>query len=413
VVLVSACGLAVSLVATWLKLRIDHMCDAAGCTGDAQASWLACDQALASTWSTLGSVPVSILAAAMYLVVWGLALRLRRDEVQASVGPLLVAIAGGAVAVSAAMAVYAALHFTRVCPYCLTLYLVNLALLGFAARAGGGLTSVGGWVQAIGRGERATIDTALVALTAFTLAAGGQVMAYRAVATSTTCATPGEVPPVPTVRHRFAGPAREAVMLFIDPTCTRCRSEVQLIHQSLVRDERGETSRWQHAELWLYPTPLAVCDLHRADGWFVDGGGLPLSSGDAEANGACLAARTIECVAMQQPGHGFAAAAALYGLQDTASPYYTFKKLSATLKYLPSLALDGEALRECVDGGEATARVTAYQEWFAQWCQRSGRCSVPQAFVVPLVDGLPDMARAHPAATVTKLLQILEAAPEP
>ena len=55
----AALGLGISAWVTRLKFRADHLCDATGCTGDAQASLLSCDEALASPWSQLLGVPIS------------------------------------------------------------------------------------------------------------------------------------------------------------------------------------------------------------------------------------------------------------------------------------------------------------------------------------------------------------------
>lgn len=412
--LLSAAGLAVSLWITRLKFRVDHLCDTTGCTGDAQRTWLSCDEALDSTWSTVLGVPVSMYAAALFTVTLALAVALmrRRGWLWPAARPLLLVSAILAVGASAVFAGFALRHFTHLCPYCLTIYAISCLLLATAIRVCIGRRVIRRWLTAMRARSQAVIDATLLAATCLALALVAQIAVYRRAAVTATCERPTEMPPEPSIRHPFGDAPRNLVLIFADPACARCRNEVHLLRQSLAKFvHRSAETPWNGAELWMYPLPLDACDTSQPSQWFVDRDGQPLTSSEAQFHNACLAARAIECVAELSPQHGLTAFGELYNLQDTRPPYFTFDKIQRALRYTVSAELDPAALRACVDSRATTERLNAYQRYFAGWCQekRNGSCSVPQAFVVPILGGVPRMDQAVPADSMQKILHTLQA----
>lgn len=412
--LLSLVGLFVSLWTTRYKFRADYLGDTTGCTGDAQAGWLSCDEALSSSWSMVGSIPLTVLSAALFIVVLALWMILRgRGAAADAAHAVLILVAALALVICVALASYSLMFFTHLCPYCLTLYVVSGALLALAGPRREDWQQLGKWSRGVARGSRAPIDTALFAGTLFTFAVGAQMVAYRHFAESAKILLPADPPPTPSIRHRLDGAPREVVMLFIDPTCPICRNEIQLIHQSLAKFLRGSGSRrWHGVELWAFPIPLAACDPRRPSGWFVDREGQPLSNSDAEFHGACVAARALECVAMQAPEHAFDALELFYEFHDTQPPFFNYKKISSGLKSsLTAVSLDMAALQRCVDGQQSLARITEYQEWFARWCQQRPSCGLPQALVVPLEAGVPRIDLGNFANTAEQIFQTLDTSP--
>lgn len=186
--LLSAAGLAVSLWITRLKFRVDHLCDTAGCTGDAQRTWLSCDEALDSTWSTVLGVPVSMYAAALFTLtlVLAVALMRRRGWLWPAARPLLLVGAMLAVAASAVFAGFALRHFTHLCPYCLTIYAISCLLLAAAIRICIGRRVIRRWFTAMRARSQAVIDATLLAATCLALALVAQIGVYRRAAVAAT-----------------------------------------------------------------------------------------------------------------------------------------------------------------------------------------------------------------------------------
>jgi len=414
--LISVAGLAVSLWISWLKFRVDHLCDTTGCTGDAQRTWLSCDEALDSAWSVVLGAPVSMYATALFTVTLALAVSLmrRRGWLWPAARPLL--LVGGLLGVGASTAFggFALRHFAHLCPYCLTIYVISGLLLVAAIRVCLGRRVLRRLFTAIRARSQAVIDASLLVATCFAFVMVAQIGVYQRAAASATCERPTAMPPEPTIRHPFGDTARNLVLIFADPACARCRNEVHLLRQSLAKFVRHTTETpWDGAELWMYPLPLDACDTSQPSQWFVDRDGQPLTSGEAQFHNACLAARAIECVAKLSPEHGLTAFGELYNLQDTRPPYFTFEKIQGALRYTVSADLDIAALQTCVDSHATTERLHTYQAYFAEWCQekRSGGCSVPQAFVVPILGGVPRMDQATPADSIQKILHTLQAEP--
>lgn len=409
----SGAGLATSLWITRVKFHVDHLCDTTGCTGDAQRTWLSCDEALDSAWSTVLGIPVSMYAAALFAVTFVLSVALlrQRGRIWPAARPLLLVSALLAVGVSVAFASFALRHFTRLCPYCLIIYAVSCLLLVSVSRICLRRRAIRRWLVAMRARSQAVIDATLLTATCFILALASQVGVYWRASMDAACELPSGMPPQPTIRHPFGDAPSRLVLIFADPACTRCRKEVHVLRQSLAKFvERSAETPWSGAELWVYPMPLDACDTSQSSQWFVDREGKPLTNSDARDHNACLAARAIECIAEMSPQHGLTAFGELYHLQDTSPPFFTFEKIESALRFTVEPKLDAAALKACVDSRATNNRLDAYQRYFAEWCQqrRNGVCSVPQAFVVPILGGVPRMDRAVPADSLQKILHTLQ-----
>jgi uncharacterized membrane protein len=412
--LVSALGMVISLRVTWLKFRVDNLCDATGCTGDAQATWLACDEALASPWSTVAGIPVTIYSAALFAVTLGLAIDLlrRRGALWPAARPLLGLCAALATVASAAFVTHAALHFTRLCPYCLAIYAVTAVLVVVATRLCVATRAWTRWLAAVRARSQAVLDATLLALTIGVLTCAFQVAVYRLAARDAACpaVAVSELPPAPTIRHHFGGETRDIVLLFADPSCATCRRELSLVRQSLVRFLREGPAHapWSGVELWAYPTPLEPCDDATDAGWFVDRAGRPLTSSDAARHNACLAARAVECAASRDPQRGLEALTEIYSLHDSPPPYFTYDKLRFTLARGAASRPEDDRLRGCIDSPRTTARIDRYQRLFAELCQSRTACTVPHALIIPVVAGVPRPDLATAADSARKLLGTLQ-----
>src|SRR5690606_32736548 len=110
------------------------------------------------------------------------------------------------------------------------------------------------------------------------------------------------------------------------------------------------------------------------------------------------------------PGRGLEALEALFDLQDTEAPRFTTEKIERALGAIAeTLGPDGQ-LRTCIDGEYAAATLAAQQRYLLSWVKsRGGRVSVPQAFVVPIVDDSLHLDEAMPATNVGKILKLIEA----
>jgi uncharacterized membrane protein len=416
----SVVGIVVSLRATWLKFRLDHLCDGAGCGGDAQTSWLTCDEALQSPLSTLATVPITALSAGLFILTLALsiALTIRKGPLWPAARPLLGLVSGAAAIVCAALALHAFTRFSHVCPYCVTLYITTLVIAAVGLRLTLAGRSLRRWSAAMRARSQAVLDASLLALTIFVLAVAMQTAAYRVAARSVRCPAVAltELPPPPTIRHRFADPSkpdrvRDLVILFADPACSTCRREVHALHQSqlrFLRDGPAPNSPWSGVELWVYPMPLDVCDDAADTTWFVDKRGNPLSSSEARRHNACLAARAAVCAAQQRPERAFEALDALFNLHDTPPPYFTYDKLRRVVLGQVSRDYDQPRLRACIDDPRTTATIAGYQRLFAELCDGRTSCTVPHALIVPVVDGLPRPELATAADTAAKLLGALQ-----
>ncbi|MFZ6184722.1 vitamin K epoxide reductase family protein [Nannocystis pusilla] len=393
-----ASGLVGLLVSAWLvrlKFGADHLCDASGCPGGDDGP--ACAEALASGWSQLLGLPLGVWSIGHVVTTMFLAAAVlrRRGPLAEVAAPALLALGALGVAVSLALGLYAFTQFAHMCPFCLALYgTLTVAFVGALLVRGAAPTCPEGQTR-VGAARAVLI---------WALATGGTALAYQLAARSVTCPPPPPDPPPVTIAATVDAP-RAAVMLFVDPTCPLCRRELHLLQQSLPR------LRAHGAELWVYMFPRANCDeRYLPSHEFVDGDGKPQTHGEARSNNACLGALAALCTERLAPGRGLDGLAALFDLQDTEAPRFTTAKVEKALAEVAEVLGPGGKLRTCIDGEEASAALAAQQRYLLAWVKaRGGRVGVPQAFVVPIVDGQLHLDQAMPATSAGKILKLVEA----
>ena len=137
--LLSLLGVGVGAYLTVLKFRMNYTPCNSG-KGACAIGNMTCEDALASSWSMLFGLPISLWASAFYLVTGVLALGLlaRRNFLRGAAAPILLALAVFDVLVSAVMGTYAFAVLSARCPYCLSLYVVSALLLVSALMARSG-----------------------------------------------------------------------------------------------------------------------------------------------------------------------------------------------------------------------------------------------------------------------------------
>ncbi|MCY1054410.1 vitamin K epoxide reductase family protein [Nannocystis sp. SCPEA4] len=388
-------GLAVSAWLLRLKFGADFLCDASGCTGGDDGP--ACAEALASPWSEVLGLPLAVWSIGHVVTTMALAaavLRGRGALADVAARALLLLGAFG-VAVSLLLGAHAYTQFAHMCPFCLALYAtLTLAFVG--------AWLIHGPAGPVEPGRR--INGAVRALTLWVGTTGGLALGYQLAARLANCPPPPPDPPPVAMADAIEAP-RTAVMLFVDPTCPLCRRELHFLQQSLPR------LRAHGAELWVYMFPRASCDERYLPAHeFVDAGGKLQTHGEARSNNACLGALAALCAERLAPGRGLEALSALFDLQDTEAPRFTTDKIEKALGEVADVLGPGGKLRTCIDGEDAAASLAAQQRYLLSWVKtRGGRVSVPQAFVVPIVDDSLHLDEAMPATSAGKILKLIEA----
>jgi uncharacterized membrane protein len=388
-------GLGVSAWLVRLKFGVDYLCDASGCTGGDNGP--SCAEALTDTWSELLGLPLAIWSFGhIFTTIVLAAAVLRGRGALAEVAPrALLGLGAFGLTVSALLGTYAFTQFAHMCPFCMALYAtLTLAFVGAWLIHGPAEPRTGG--------QR--LQGALRAALVWVLVTGGLALGYQLAARRASCPSPPPDPPPVTLAATVEAP-RTAVMLFVDPTCPLCRRELHYLKQSLPR------LREHRAELWVYLFPRANCDERFLPSHeFVDRDGKPQAHGEARSNNACLGALAALCAERLAPGRGLEALEALFDLQDTEAPRFTTEKIERALGAIAeTLGPDGQ-LRTCIDGEYAAATLAAQQRYLLSWVKsRGGRVSVPQAFVVPIVDDSLHLDEAMPATNVGKILKLIEA----
>jgi uncharacterized membrane protein len=394
-------GATISAWLTYVKFRRDFLCDGGGCLGGDAPSPLTCDQALDSPWSTFLELPWSLWSAAHAVAVAVLAVAMLRSRtaLARSAPDILLALGGAAVAVSAVLFLYAWMNFDHLCPLCMCLYAYSLWTLGLAL-----------CVRGEPRASRVAVDALPIAALLLVLM-GLQTLVYRIAARHAEC--PGlapELPPVALVAPVDA--PRTALLIFLDPSCERCRELHHRLQQPRMR--RLLTA----VEQRVYLAPRAVCDERFLPAHeFVDAAGNELSNDFARNHDACLAARVLYCLEASTPGVGERALTAVFQLQASQAegPFFTFDSLVVALRGAGHLTDDVEPLRACVDGDVPAQAIAAAQVYLRDWVQaHGGKLGLPQIFVVPIVGGRLDLRAVQQAHDAEKLFRLLQhAVPEP
>jgi uncharacterized membrane protein len=366
-------GLVLSGLLTVLRLRSDHRCDdtfMGACSGDGV---LSCSTVLGDTWATVLGLPLTVYAAAFFIVTLTLAAAtlLSPRVLRPLLRPTLVLLAWAGLLVCAALASYAALGLGALCLYCI--FLDGACLGVFLAAL---LANDGRLLPRVEAGQRGLAGLVLaVATLLFVTAVSVQrtlVLRYREDAAQAEALRPCVVAlrelEVPAIRLPAAGPPAYVAALFLDLACPHCKAEYEFW-----RAYQGELAeRGVAVELQLFHFPRGcspepeVADVSRARACDAARAQLCLARGDSERGLAAFErlfaeqaeAFTSEHLALVAASFGVAADAA-----SVDSPLFVCMQSAAT----------ADLLRRHLSFGEAVAGLRA----------------APGALLVPLANGRP------------------------
>ncbi len=368
--LTSAVGVVLSVILTYWKYRADYTCDASPLNACEIGPGFSCAVAFSSDWATLFGLPLTIYAAALYIVTLALSGRLflRAGPYAQQALRMLGLIALWNVAVSVFLAGVAAVGLHTICLYCALLYLISLVLLG-------AVTVMWLLAPASARASRrSALTLAVMVGLGFSLAVGVQAIVYQQLqdrdhAWARSCEAGPLVLPETDLQHG-RDDAAVVLAMFVDPACPSCRREFESL-KALV-DERPERAAMR---LYHYPRERGACGPP----------GFEMASSASMAHNACEAARAVACVEVLEPGAGVEMLARVFALQDGPSgePYFTRRKLAALAVEL-GLELDPEdatnPLYMCMRGNSEVARRIAEHMSFGQ---AQGVAVTPQTYVIP------------------------------
>ncbi len=326
-------GLADALYLTWLKWSHEVMgfADSSVCRALSKSG---CQIALESRMGTVGPVSVSIIAAACYVVVVVLA-RISAYRAGFAV-PALRLVSAGAVLWSLVLGI-TSLVARQFCPYCVALYVINLALLGVAWSLPTDVAGVGPTVRAV-FGARRSLAWSVAGFLAAT-AGGHALYQWRATVAIGALADQDEkrlaealalgrfAPPLTDAASVGPEDARFTIVEYLDFQCPHCRR---------LRESLSEVRRQR-------PTEIRIVTRHE-----------PLSS---ECNPmmpatghdrACAAAVAAECARRQ--GRFEEYADQLFTHQDALGE-------TELIDYAREVGLDLAALETCRGSDDAKAAI--------------------------------------------------------
>ncbi len=368
-------GLVLSCLLTVLRLRSDHRCDdtfMGACSGDGV---LSCSTVLGDAWATVLGLPLTVYAAAFFLVTLALAgTTLASPRVlRPLVRPALLVFAWSGLAVCLALASYATLGLGALCLYCL---FIDGACLGVFLSA---LLANRGRVvpRAVLPGQRGAAGLVFgVAALAFVTAVAVQrmlVLQYRATATAAAALHPCVVAlrELEEPAIRLPSPVGEPAFvaaLFLDLACPHCKAEYEFWREYQVE----LAGRGVAVELQLFHFPRScspepgVADVSRAR--------------------ACDAARAHLCLGRGDPERSLAAFERLFAEQAEA---FTSEHLALVAAAFDVAADAGEVdspLFTCMQSPEVAAQLRRHLS-FGETV--AGLRAAPGALLIPLVRGRP------------------------
>lgn len=394
--LLSVVGVGLSVHLTRIKFEMLYT-PCLSAYGGCQIGGLSCDDALESPMSMFLELPISLWGAGFYLtsmVAAGLALRRGAPGQVAAL--LLLCLASFAVLVSAVLGGYTAVALATACPFCLSLYVVSVLLLGGALltwRAPGGSSLP---LRDIRREHLADIlDGVFVLAMVLVLSTGGLSMTFHGgrnlVDGQDGCVQVEDALPNPSIRVGSEDP-QAIIAIFLDFTCTKCRAEFKRLSQAL-----REGKFPARVQMWVFHTPRHPCDLSAFPG------GYDRTDDGARFDNACMAARAIECMESLKAGTGYALMGGLFALHDDReanTPLFTAERIgNKAVELEMEIDPDDEqnALVRCIDHDqEVLARVTEHQ----RYADRPG-FSTPTLLIYHATAGVPDLARGHRVANAS------------
>lgn len=383
-------GASIGAYLTVLKFRIVYtpcLAPSGGC----QVGEMRCEDALGAAWSIVGGLPISAWGTAAYacMVVLAIGQLVRRDFLGGCAAGLLWGMALLVALVSLVYAVYAFAILQSPCPFCLSLYVVTLLLLIFAAvvRRTADPREQFGLSIAFRHRRASLIDAGFRLGMLLTIASGVQSLAYHgmrhAVSVRDGCPEQAEPSPVAPIR---LGPADAPVILaaYLDMSCSACKRKFKQLAHALRNHQFSRP-----VQLWIYHAPRHACDPVAFPAGFVR------TDDRARDDNACLAARAAECMEKLNPGAGFRLLGGLFALQDdrqAGQPLFTAERVGNRAVDL-GMEIDPDdrsnPLFRCIDEDRGVlATITAHQRH-----AEALNLAVPAIAVHAAKDGQIDPAR--------------------
>lgn len=381
-------GLGASLTA--LKFRATYT-PCLGAQGGCQVGELNCEDALASSWSILGGLPISAWGSAAYLcaVVLALGLLVRRNFLGGCAAALLRVVAIVVVLVSVAYAGYGYVTLKSPCPYCLSLYGIGALLLVSAelARRSVDPRDQVGLRVALGHRRASLVDAVFRVGMLMTIATGVQSVAYHGlrhtVSAQDGCPEPTKPSPVATIRVGAKDP-QAILAVYLDMSCGACKRKFRDLAAALRGDKFPAP-----VQLWIYHAPRQACDPAAFPA------GFSRSDDRAREDNACLAARAAECMEKLQPGAGFRLIGGLFALHEDRRPGQPLFDAERVGNRAADLGMEidpddrDNPLYRCIDDDRAVlATITSHQRHV-----EALNLAVPTIAVHAVADGAIDPRR--------------------
>lgn len=364
--LLSACGIAVSVLLTLLKFQSAHECDVAILSACQLGGAFSCGRVLSSGWATVfNGVPISIPATAYYAVVLGLSASMlwRSPRYAAVARPLLLWLAWAGLGVVALLFLYATFVVGGLCSYCLIVYGVTIAifLIVWWMHPEGHRAGLRGLFSGGPQQYASTLGFVALSLVALVLT---QALAYKLRAAASgpkpSCMADGELP----ATRIQLGPAAAAgeIALFVDLACPACAHEFEQWRREV--QEAGLDYR------------LSIYHLAR-EGECLPPGATVMSA-TAMANSSCRAARAVECFERLRPGSGIELVGRLFAAQrEVPEPLFTRERLVALAGEVGLSAADEPAFQRCFEHDE---EVAAHIRQHTRFADEQGLTETPVAY---------------------------------
>lgn len=358
---------------------------------------LDCADALASPWSQVLGLPLSLWATAFYAVVMALAgTWLWRPHALGGATPhILLGLAIADLGMSLVLFIYSTAYLGTFCPFCLSLYAISMflvlaAVFGIRAhRLAGGERLRDAW-----RRPNVRLNALFLTSMVFIYTAGVQSVVFQrtlaAADSQTGCPKVSRLPETALV---FGAAEPELILaLFVDLTCPYCQREYTAVAELFRDDALGATT-----QVRVYHMPRAACSTSAFPG------GFPGWSSQARSDDACLAAIAIECAEMHERGKGIALLSQLYALHELPADGQTMFTIDKVVASARAAGLGDEAtaaagaLLGCINGGDAASRVSAHQRYVIDELWRDthvDRQRLPILMLLPVRNGKFDVDSA-------------------
>lgn len=386
-------GAAVGVQLTKDKFRhVSFRCnDESGCALGGTSDYWACGKSLASTWSEVLTLPVSLWATGFYAVVVAAAVVVLLRPRRAGTAPhLLLSLACANVAVTLVMATYSLLALKGLCPLCSILYLLSGLLLAVTIPLYRRVRAVGGapWRSLWSR-PGALLDAWFFAGTVFVSVTGVQAVVYqveRGTADPNEGCPKATPPLLPDTSLKLGSRDPQAVLaVFVDPTCVYCKQ----VHEHLT----ALYKEFPRVQVRFYHFPRYACDTQSFQS------GFPGTHEQSRQQGACLAAMAVECAERLSPGTGTSTVllTSLFLHQDDKpddKPLFTMEKILRSAQWLRDVGTHlppNQAMVDCINSGDAAARIAEHQHYLIN-LREGAKLGLPVLMMFPVRQGAIELS---------------------